>query len=157
MPISEKQSRELADSKEIHNLVNINSDTISIKDKFFLQIKENTRSLQSDCVQIQEVQKLLVKYIKLTFNLNQRSEHEQQPLSQDMEPININIKYLEERMVKSNVLEIWSLQISSSQLHASYFGLYKQTVSIMLSWLAMLKKNKRAVTSYRISLKTRNL
>ncbi len=36
MPISEKQSRELADLKLFYDLVNKNSDTISINYKIFL-------------------------------------------------------------------------------------------------------------------------
>ena len=60
-------------------------------------MKESIDLLQNGCVQIQEVQNLLVKYIKVKFNLKQRSEYEQQPLSQDMTSLDKNIKHLEER------------------------------------------------------------
>lgn len=100
MPISEKQSRELADLKLFYDLVNKNSDTISINYKIFLQIKEDTRLLKNDCIQIQEVQQLFVKYIKLKFDLNPRSEHEQQPLPQDMDLIDKRMKYWKERITE---------------------------------------------------------
>jgi len=41
-----------------------------------------------------------VKYIKLKFDLNPRSEHEQQPLPQDMDLIDKRMKYWEERITE---------------------------------------------------------
>jgi len=72
---------------------------------------------------MQKVQNLLVKYIKLKFNLKQGSEHEQQPLSRDMTSIDKNIQYLEERIAE--LLHAIEYGFDHLQILEGEIGMYK--------------------------------